>query len=70
MNHCWKGRIVTNPEVLTRKPVIAGARISAELVLDCLASSWSVTEFIENYPHISQEDVLAALAFVAVGDIE
>lgn len=59
----WKNRIVTNAEILAGKPVIVGTRISVELILDCLASGWSVAEFIENYPHVSQEDVLAALGF-------
>lgn len=61
----WKNRIVTNAEILAGKPVIVGTRISVELILDCLASGWSVAEFIENYPHVSQEDVLAALGFAA-----
>lgn len=61
----WENRIVTNAEILAGKPVIAGTRISVELILDCLASGWSVAEFIENYPHVSQEDVLAALGFAA-----
>jgi len=61
----WENRIVTNAEILAGKPVIAGTRISVELILDCLASGWSVAEFIENYPHVSQEDVLVALGFAA-----
>ena len=61
----WENRIVTNAEILAGKPVIAGTRISVELILDCLASGWSVAEFIENYPHVSREDVLAALGFAA-----
>ncbi|MBX3618175.1 DUF433 domain-containing protein [Nitrosomonas sp.] len=61
----WKNRIVTNAEILAGKPVIVGTRISVELILDCLASGWSVAEFIENYPHVSREDVLAALGFAA-----
>lgn len=48
----WKNRIVTNAEILAGKPVIVGTRISVELTLDCLASGWSVAEFIENYPHV------------------
>lgn len=61
----WKNRIVTNAEILSGKPVIAGTRISVELILDCLASGWGVAEFIENYPHVSRENVLAALGFAA-----
>lgn len=61
----WENRIVTNAEILSGKPVIAGTRISVELILDCLASGWSVAEFIENYPHVSKQDVLVALGFAA-----
>lgn len=61
----WKGRIVTKPDILAGKPVISGTRISVELILDCLATNWSMAELIENYPGITQEDIWAALAFTA-----
>ncbi len=63
--HRWKGRIVTNPEILSGKPIVSGTRISVELILDHLAATWSMTEIIENYPSITPEDILAALAFTA-----
>ena len=58
-------RIATNPEILAGKPIIADTRISVELILDCMASGWSVDKVVEAYPHITPEDVLAALAFAA-----
>jgi len=61
----WKNCIATNPDILAGKPIITGTRISVELILECLASGWSVAEFIENYPHVSRGDVLAALGFAA-----
>ena len=61
----WKGRIVTNPDILAGKPIVAGTRISVELILDCLSSGWSMAELLENYPSIKLEDMLAALAFAA-----
>lgn len=63
--HRWTARIVTNPDILAGKPIIAGTRISVELILDCMASGWSVDKVVEAYPHITPEDVLAALAFAA-----
>ena len=63
--HHWKGRIVTNPEILSGKPIVSGTRISVELILDHLAANWSIAELIENYPDITQEDIWAALAFAA-----
>ncbi len=65
MNSRWTNRITTNPEILAGKPIVAGTRISVELILDCMASGWSVEKVVEAYPHITPEDVSAALAFAA-----
>lgn len=65
INNHWATQIATNPEILTGKPIIAGTRISVELILDCMASDWSVDKVVEAYPHITPENVLAALAFAA-----
>lgn len=65
MKHRWTKRIATNPDILTGKPIVAGTRISVELILDCMASGWSVDKVVEAYPHITPDDVLAALAFAA-----
>ena len=47
------------------KPVIVGTRITVELVLRKLGDGWSMAELLEAYPHISEEDVKAALGFAA-----
>ena len=65
MNSRWTNRITTNPEILAGKPIVAGTRISVELILDCMASGWSVEKVVEAYPRITPEDVSAALAFAA-----
>jgi uncharacterized protein (DUF433 family) len=61
----WRDRIVSDPAILVGKPTIKGTRISVELILDRLADGWSVEEIVDSYPHVTREDVLAALAFVA-----
>lgn len=61
----WKPKITVDPDVLAGKPVIAGTRISVELILDRCADGWSVEEILESYPTLQREDVLAALAFAA-----
>jgi uncharacterized protein (DUF433 family) len=61
----WRDRIVMNPEILVGKPTIKGTRISVELILGWLGSGWSIDEILENYPHITRDDVLAALSFAA-----
>ncbi len=61
----WRERIVCDPEILMGKPTIKGTRISVELVLGWLGSGWSVEQFLENYPHVQREDVLAALTYAS-----
>ena len=61
----WRERIVCDPEILMGKPTIKGTRISVELVLGWLGSGWSVEQFLENYPHVEREDVLAALTYAS-----
>jgi uncharacterized protein (DUF433 family) len=59
----WRDRITADPNVLVGKPVIKGTRISVELILGWLANGWSYEQLLESYPHITREDILAALAF-------
>lgn len=61
----WKDHIVANPEILVGKPTIKGTRISVELVLDCFASGWSYDDILASYPHLSREQIQAAVAFAA-----
>ena len=57
-------RIVSNPAILSGKPIIRGTRISVEMILDYLASGMSAEEITAEYPQISRADVLACLDFV------
>ncbi len=61
----WQERIVSDPDILMGKPTIKGTRISVELILGWLAEGWTHDMLIEAYPHLSAEDVRAALAFAA-----
>ncbi len=61
----WRDRIVCDPEILVGKPTIKGTRISVELILGWLANGWTFEQILESYPHLTQEDILAALAFAA-----
>ncbi|MGA8593594.1 MAG: DUF433 domain-containing protein [Bryobacteraceae bacterium] len=58
-------RLTIDPEILSGKPVIRGSRISAELVIDLLASGMPESEILENYPGIQREDILACLAYAS-----
>lgn len=58
-------QIVSDPNILCGKPCIAGTRISVELVLEELGGGLSTDEFIAQYPHVTREQVQAALRFAA-----
>ena len=58
-----QAQIVSNPEILNGKPVIAGTRISVELILDRIASGMNVGEVLKDYPHLSTEQVQAAISY-------
>ena len=63
MNMDWRTQIVSNSDILLGKPTIKGSRISVELILECFARSWSFEDILKSYPHITREDIIAALAY-------
>ena len=58
-------RISINMSVCFGKPCIRGHRIWVSLVLDLLASGWTIRELLEQYPGIEEADVLACIAYGA-----
>jgi uncharacterized protein (DUF433 family) len=52
-------------KVLVGKPVIKGTRISVELVIDLLARGYTKERIIEQYDHITLEDIQACLAYAS-----
>ncbi len=58
-------RISIDTNVCFGKPCIRGHRIWVSLVLDLLASGWTVQELLEQYPGIEEADVLACIAYGA-----
>ena len=64
-NHMTTERIEINPGVMMGKPVIRGTRITVELILRKLADGGSEAELLEDYPHLTTEDIRAAMAYGA-----
>jgi uncharacterized protein (DUF433 family) len=58
-------RIAVDPQICFGKPCIRGTRIWVSLLLDFLASGASIEEILDDYPQLTREDVLAALAYGA-----
>ena len=57
--------IQSDPSVLMGKPVVAGTRITVELILEKLSAGESVDQILEAHPRLTREGVLAALNFAA-----
>lgn len=58
-----KKLIVSNPDVMMGKPVIAGTRITVELILEKLAAGETIEQILDAHPRLTREAVLAAIAF-------
>ena len=59
----WKDRITLDPGVLAGKPVVMGTRVSVSLILEMLMRDWPHERILSNYPQLSPDDILAALAY-------
>ena len=58
-------RISINPNVCFGKPCIRGTRIWVSLILDFLANGMTIKEILDEYPHLTEEDIRAAIAYGA-----
>ena len=63
--HPTSAQITTDPRVLGGKPVIAGTRISVQLILEKMRDGWTITDLLDDYPHLTREQIVAALAYAA-----
>jgi uncharacterized protein (DUF433 family) len=61
----YRQYISTDPDILGGKPCIAGTRISVQLILEQLALGDTIQELLDQYPHITEEQIYAALAFAS-----
>jgi uncharacterized protein (DUF433 family) len=62
----YRELVVSDPGVMMGKPVIAGTRITVELILEKLAAGETVEQVLEAHPRLNDEAVRAALAFPGV----
>jgi uncharacterized protein (DUF433 family) len=60
-----KRLIVSDPAVMMGKPVIAGTRITVELILEKLAAGETTEQILDAHPRLTREAIQAALAFAA-----
>ena len=53
--------ISTNPDVLGGTPVFAGTRVPVQTLLDYLEAGESIGDFLEGFPSVTREQVIAFL---------
>ncbi len=57
--------ITSDPNVMMGKPVIAGTRITVELILEKLAAGESMAQIVASHPRLTEGAIRAALAFAS-----
>ena len=53
--------VTQNPEVLGGEPVFAGTRVPAKSLFDHLEAGDSIEQFLEGFPSVKREQVIAVL---------
>jgi uncharacterized protein (DUF433 family) len=56
-------RIAFNPRVMVGKPVIKGTRLTVEYILNLLAHGATVSEILNEYKGLTEEDIQACFLF-------
>jgi uncharacterized protein (DUF433 family) len=60
-----KDRITIDADVMQGKPVIRGTRITVDLLLRKLSEGATQADILDAYPHLTADDIRAALAYAA-----
>jgi len=58
-------RIVVNPKIMLGKPVIKGARLPVEIIVEKIANGAGWNDLKKDYPFLKDEDIQAALLYAA-----
>ena len=59
----YEQQIVSDPNIMMGTPVVAGTRVTVELILEKLAAEEPIEEMLNAHPRLTRESVQAALAF-------
>lgn len=57
--------ITQDPKILGGKPIIAGTRMSVEVILESLAGGMSIEEMLREYPFLKKKHIQAAIDYAA-----
>lgn len=57
--------ITSDPKIMMGKPVVAGTRITVELILEKLAAGETMDQILSEHPRLTDTGIRAAIAFAA-----
>ena len=58
-------RIIVDAKIMGGQPIVKGTRITVALILRELGRGATPVEIIDQYPHLTAEDICAAAAYAA-----
>jgi uncharacterized protein (DUF433 family) len=58
-----ESRIAINPDVCNGRPVVPGARLTVQTVLELLGAGDAIDDVLEEYPSLTREDVMACIQY-------
>ena len=61
--------ILISPDTLPRAPVFNGTRIPIQAHFDCIAGGAALTDFLDDFPHGSQDHAMAVLELARTRDV-
>lgn len=61
----WHDHVHVDPQIRAGTPVVKGTRVGVEFLLRLFAGGWSEAEALENYPHLTPDDLRAVFALAA-----
>ncbi len=60
-----QSRVISHPGIMIGKPIIAGTRITVELILEKLAAGETIDQIVKAHHRLTADAVRAVLAFAA-----
>jgi uncharacterized protein (DUF433 family) len=62
--------VIIDPEIMSGVPVFRGTRVPVRILFDHLEGGETVDEFLEGFPGVSREQVIAFLELVSSRTLE
>jgi uncharacterized protein (DUF433 family) len=53
--------VSSSPDIMSGTPVFSGTRVPVQSLIDCLEAGESIDDFLEGFPTVSREQVIAFL---------